>query len=309
MSSSLAPLSESAIVTKLRSVGCVFAEDEARLLVDAARTPAELTAMVDRRVAGQPLEHILGWVEFCGMRIAVDPDVFVPRQRTELLVRHAISLVTSADRTPSHPHTVILDLCCGSGALGVALAAALGRIRSARIESGSVDIGPLELYAADIEPAAVRCAHRNVAVMTSGGTEFSSIVRTGEVFEGDLYEPLPSGLRGRVSVLLANAPYVPSEAIGMMPPEARDYEPRGALDGGVDGLDILRRVIAEAPHWLAPGGSVLVETSKRQAPAVVALVAGTALSANVVNSADLGATVVVATLAASIPGRPGDTRP
>src|SRR3979409_941883 len=86
-SPSLPPLS--VIVTRLRAAGCVFAEDEARLLISAARTPADLAAMVDRRAAGLPLEHVLGWAEFCGLRIAVDPGVFVPRRRTEFLIRHA----------------------------------------------------------------------------------------------------------------------------------------------------------------------------------------------------------------------------
>src|SRR5262249_19817993 len=112
-----APLPESAIVTRLRAAGCVFAEDEARLLLATARTPAELSAMVDRRTAGHPLEHVLGWADFCGLRVAVDPGVFVPRRRTEFLVRQAIAIAP--------PRPVVVDLCCGSGAVGAALAAAL----------------------------------------------------------------------------------------------------------------------------------------------------------------------------------------
>src|SRR5262247_1147494 len=85
-----------AAVTRLRAAGCVFPEDEARLLISAALTPAELTAMVDRRAAGLPLEHVLGWAEFCGLRIAVDPGVFVPRRRTEFLVEQAVALARQA---------------------------------------------------------------------------------------------------------------------------------------------------------------------------------------------------------------------
>jgi len=96
MSASPSAHARSAIVTRLRAAGCVFAEDEARLLMSAARTPAGLAAMVDRRAAGQPLEHILGWAEFCGLRIAVDPGVFIPRRRTEFLVRRAAALVRQA---------------------------------------------------------------------------------------------------------------------------------------------------------------------------------------------------------------------
>src|SRR5262245_26965474 len=123
------------LVATLRNAGCVFAEEEARLLLSAAPTPAELAAMVRRRVAGVPLEHVLGWAEFAGLRIAVDSGVFVPRRRTEFLVDQAVAIAP--------PQPVVLDLCCGSGALGVALAAALGRV---------------ELHAADVDPAAVRCA-------------------------------------------------------------------------------------------------------------------------------------------------------
>jgi release factor glutamine methyltransferase len=236
----------------------VFAEDEARLLIHAARTPADLAAMVDRRAAGLPLEHVLGWAEFCGLRIAVDPSVFVPRRRTEFLVRQAVAL--------ARPSAVVVDLCCGSGAVGAALVAALDRV---------------ELYAVDVDPAAVRCARRNIAA-------------GAQLFEGDLYEPLPAALRGRVDVLVANAPYVPTEVVELLPPEARIHEPRVALDGGADGLDVLRRVVAAAPLWLAPGGHLLVETSQRQAPRLVETVARAGLIPRVARSDELNATVVIA---------------
>ena len=270
-SPSLLPLSVSVIVTRLRAVGCVFAEDEAQLLISAARTPADLAAMVDRRAAGLPLEHVLGWAEFCGLRIAVDPGVFVPRRRTEFLVRQAAALarqaVSRAGRAGTRPPAVVVDLCCGSGAVGAALAAALGRI---------------ELHAADIDPAAVRCARRN-------------IVAGGQVYEGDLYEPLPATLRGRIDVLAANVPYVPTEEVGLLPPEARMHEARVALDGGVDGLEVLRRVTAAAPLWLAPGGCLLVETSERQAPRALEAFARHGLIAQVASSSELNATIVIGT--------------
>src|SRR6202166_3453881 len=159
-------VSDSLIVSRLRAAGCVFAEDEARLLLSTARTPDELDAMVDRRVAGLPLEQVLGWAEFCGLRIAVAPGVFVPRRRTEFLVRQAAVLARAG---MARPGDVIVDLCCGAGAIGAALAAALDRA---------------EVHAADIDPAAVRCARQNVP---------------GYVYQGDLYEPLPAALRGRVA--------------------------------------------------------------------------------------------------------------
>jgi release factor glutamine methyltransferase len=262
------PDSLAAIVTRLRAAGCVFAEDEARLLISTARTPADLTAMVDRRAAGLPLEQVLGWAEFCGLRISVEPGVFVPRRRTEFLVRQAAALARDA-AGPAEP-VVVVDLCCGSGALGVALTAAL---------DGA------ELHAADIEPAAVRCARRNVAAVG------------GQVYEGDLYDPLPAGLRGRVGILLANVPYIPTAEIGMLPAEARLHEPRVALDGGADGLDILRRVADAAPGWLAPGGSLLAETSQRQAPSAAGILARAGLTARVARRDDLNATVVIGTRA------------
>ena len=265
MSLSPPPLSPSAVVSALRSAGCVFAEDEARLLISTAPTPAELTAMVGRRIAGLPLEHVLGWAEFCGRRIAVDPGVFVPRRRTEFLVRQALA-PHSPPRT-GRP-TVVVDLCCGSGAVGAALAAALG---------------PVELHAVDIDPSAVRCARRNVAA--AGGL----------VHHGDLYEPLPAALHGRVEVLVANVPYVPTGAIGLLPPEARDHEPLVALDGGADGLEVLRRVTASAARWLAPGGRLLVETSERQAASAVEAFEDAGLAPRVTRSEELYATVVIGT--------------
>ncbi|MEV6863810.1 putative protein N(5)-glutamine methyltransferase [Streptosporangium subroseum] len=312
-----APLSRSVIVTRLRAVGCVFAEDEAELLISTAPTPADLAAMVERRVTGLPLEHVLGWAEFCGLRITVNPGVFVPRRRTEFLARQATALARqtagltdqvvtpirhrlvspvdqatasarpaadpvgstafnastdSTDQALARPRTVVVDLCCGSGAVGAALVAALGRV---------------ELHAVDIDPAEVLCARRNVAA-------------GGQVYEGDLYEPLPARLRGRVDILVASAPYVPTEAIGLLPPEARIYEPWVALDGGADGLDIVRRVIAEASQWLAPGGYLLVETSERQAPQTVEAFTRNGLIPRVASSDDLDATVVIGTLNSTV---------
>jgi len=247
----------------LRAAGCVFAEDEARLLISAAGDPERLRVMVERRAAGLPLEHVVGWAEFRGARIAVDPGVFVPRRRTEFLVGEAIAL--------GRPGAVVLDLCCGSGAVGAALAAALTGV---------------ELHAADLDPAAVRCARRNVAAAG------------GRVYEGDLFAPLPAGLRGRVDILAANVPYVPTGSVGFLPPEARDHEARIALDGGPDGLDVLRRVAAEARDWLAPGGVLLFETSEDQAPRALAVVRAGGLRARVATDEELYATVVIGTRSA-----------
>ncbi|MEV7773542.1 putative protein N(5)-glutamine methyltransferase [Kitasatospora sp. NPDC086791] len=255
----------SSVVSRLRAAGCVFAEDEARILLTAAASPAELAAMVRARAEGRPLEHVVGWAEFAGLRIAVDPGVFVPRRRSEFLAAAATALTGP----PRGPGSVVLDLCCGSGALGAAVAA------------GSAH--PVELYAADIAADAVRCARRNLA-----GTG-------ARVHEGDLFAALPGELRGRVDVLIANVPYVPTGDLGLLPPEARLHEARPALDGGPDGLDVLRRVVAEAPRWLAADGALLFETSERQVAAALAVTRAAGLAAVASRHEDLDATVVTAT--------------
>ena len=254
------PLSREAIAARLRAAGCVWAEEEADLLISAARTPADRSALVDRRAAGQPLEHVLGWAEFCGLRIAVDPAVFVPRRRTEFLAGQAVAL--------ARPGAVVVDLCCGTGALGAVLAAAVDQA---------------EVHAADIDPAAVRCARRNLAAAG------------GRVYQGDLFGPLPAALRGRVGILLANVPYVPTGEVGLLPLEAREHEARVALDGGPDGLAVLRRVASGAAEWLAPGGHLLSEISERQVAAATEAVTRAGLAARVTGSEEHGATVLIAT--------------
>lgn len=257
------------LVARLRAAGCVFAEEEARLLTASATSAGELEALVERRANGMPLEHLLGWAEFCGLRIGVDTGVFVPRRRTEFLVRQATMLLRESRPSFAPGSTrlpVVVDLCCGSGAVGAALA---------------VRAGPVELHASDIDADAVRCARRNLGP------------HGGEVYQGDLYGPLPARLRGRIDVLAVNAPYVPSTGIPTMPQEARLHEPLICLDGGADGLDVQRRVAAAAPQWLVPGGHLLVETSLRQAPLTVDLFLRNGLTARVASSEELDATVVI----------------
>jgi release factor glutamine methyltransferase len=229
----LDPAAVDRLVRRLRMAGCVFAEEEAAQLVEAAHDEAALESLVRRRESGEPLEQLVGWVDFYGLRLAVAPGVFVPRQRTRLLVDEVVALVGPGD--------VVVDLGCGVGAIAAAVRAAVPGV---------------EVYAVDIDPDAVACARRNLP------SEW--------VFDGDLYDPLPPELRGHVDVVVANAPYVPTEAIAQMPREARDHEHRIALDGGPDGLDVQRRVIAAAPAWLRAGGHVLVETGRSQLEATTA---------------------------------------
>jgi release factor glutamine methyltransferase len=217
--------------------------------------------MTQKRIDGWPLEQVLGRAELCGVRVHVCDGVFVPRRRSELLVREALAV---ASRVSGRP--VVLDLCCGTGAVGVAVATLLG---------------DAELHASDLDPGSISCAGRLVHGLG------------GALYLGDLYDALPDSLRGRVDVLVANAPYVPTGELAFMPIEAREHEPRIALDGGADGVDIQHRVVVGAREWLAPGGVLLVETSARQVPLTVVAFEAAGFVVRVVADEDLDATVVV----------------
>jgi release factor glutamine methyltransferase len=200
------------VIERLRAAGSVFAEDEARLLGDDE-------ALIARRIAGERIEHVLGWTEFCGLRIEVDPGVFIPRPQTEALAEHAAAL------TPA----VALDLFAGSGAIACVVKA---RNPSARV------------VAAELDQVALACAQRN--------TERFGV----ELVAADVDNGVPPELAGTVDVITANVPYVPSGELPFVP---HDGEPESALDGGADGERWVRRVIEIAPRWLAPGGGVLFE--------------------------------------------------
>jgi len=251
---------EDELVARLRRAGCVFAEDEARLLLEAATDDGALEAMIVRRVAGEPLEQVLGWALFDGLQIRVTPGVFVPRRRSELLVAAAVRALDGR-REP-----VVVDLCCGSGALGAAVAAR---------RPGAV------VHAADVDPDAVACARLNLP--------------PDRVHQGDLFDALPPVLRGRVDVVVVNAPYVPTDAIALMPPEARDHEHRVALDGGADGLDLHRRIAERVVDWLTPTGAVAIETSRAQAATTARVLRAAGLDVRTVRDEDLDATAVVGT--------------
>lgn len=260
------------LVARLRAAGCVFAEDEAAVLRSATDEPAALEAMVRRRETGTPLEVVVGWADFAGRRILIDEGVFVPRPRTEALVRVAIE--RGAAGAP------VLDLCCGSGAVGLVVADALGSA----------------LVATDVDPAAVACARRNGV----------------DALLGDLYAPLgapaPSLVRndtsdgprahfrtgrGPFGLITLVAPYVPTGEIDLLPREARLFEPPVTLDGGADGLAVVRRAVAEAPAWLAEGGWFVTEVSERQGDAVAEAMRAAGLRASVERDDELDTTVAV----------------
>ncbi|MGN6330399.1 MAG: putative protein N(5)-glutamine methyltransferase [Motilibacteraceae bacterium] len=261
------------VVARLRAAGCVFAEKEAQLLQQAAADQDQLDALVRRRVEGSPLEHVVGWAEFCGLRILLDSGVFVPRPRTELMARCAVD---RAVRCAGGAAPVVVDLCCGSGAVAAAVLAA---------------VPDAVVHAADVDPAAVRCARRNLPGRP--------------VHEGDLFDALPPTLRGTIDVLAANVPYVPTDQLAFLPVEARDHEPRVALDGGPDGLTLLRRVAAGAVRWLRPGGHVLVEVSARQVSDARSELAAAGLEPELVEDDELDARVLLGQRPLIGSGRPG----
>ncbi len=217
------------LVARLRAAGCVFAEQEASVLSAAAGSPADLERMLAQRETGAPLEYVVGWARFGGLRIAVGPGVFIPRRRSEFLLETALARIP-ADAT-------VLDLCCGSGALA---AAVLARRPATR------------MWACDADPLAASWARRNLPA--------SAVVAVG-----DLFAALPCDARGRFDVIIANAPYVPSAALALLPAETR-HEPVFGLDGGADGLDLHRRIAAQARTWLRPRGVLLVEVAPAEVP-------------------------------------------
>ena len=207
------------------------AEAEAALLKAAAADPDDLEMLVRRRTAGEPLAWVVGGVDFCGLRLKVHPGVYVPRWQTEALAERAASLLP--------PQGTAVDLCTGAGAIAAVL--------KARRPAATV-------VATDIDPGAVACARANGV----------------EALLGDLDTPLPPALHGAVDVITAVVPYVPVDELVFLPRDVVAFEPRRALDGGRDGLEVLCSVAGRGAPWLRPGGWLLVEIGGRQAAAVIA---------------------------------------
>jgi release factor glutamine methyltransferase len=228
------------IVRTLAGGGCVAPGAEADALLGAsAGGVGPIEELVARRLRGEPLAWITGSVVFCGVRVRIDPGVFVPRPHTEWLARRAIDLLPAQG--------IAVDLCTGSGVVAAVIAPARPRAT---------------VIATDIDPVAVACARRNG-------------VRT---LQGDLDEPLPRSLRERVDVMTAVVPYVPSEELHLLPRDVVAHEPLHALDGGPRGTTVLARAAVATARWLRPGGSVLLELGGDQADAVASLLSDAGLS-------------------------------
>lgn len=229
-----------AIVGRLRAAGCVFAEDEARLLLDRLDTPDDIESALRRRVAGEPLEHVLGVAMFCGLPIAVRPPVFIPRRRAEVLALAAV------DNVRGRPDgATVLDLGCGSAAIAAVVAAASSTAR---------------VWASDVSAEAVAVARLNAVRYEIG------------VVRSDWWSDIPAELSRGVDVVVAYLPHVPDDRLDEVPADYRRAEQELAISGGPDGMDPLRRVLDGLPHWLAPGGSFLTLLAVEQRGPAVTLV-------------------------------------
>lgn len=246
-----------ALVSRLRAAGCVFADEEAAALRGVAAGEDELERMTARRLSGEPLEVVVGFASFGGLRIPLVAGVFVPRLRTELVARLAVQAAP--------PSSIVVDLCCGSGAIAAAIA------------SGRPD---LTVWAADIDPAAATLAATTLAAY--GATAIVS----------DMDDALPASLVGSVAVVASCPPYVPTREVALMPLEARAHEPILALDGGPDGVSLQARVFEAAKRLLAPDGVCIVETSEHLLDATLAAAATAGLTTRVETDDGIGAVVV-----------------
>ena len=237
----------------LRLLAAVLGTEGLTLYVEPQRpvdaeAAARFRALVDRRATHEPLQHIMGFEEFRGLRITVTPDVLIPRPETEGLVERALELL--ADRRGA----LVADIGTGSGAIACALAAA-------RTD--------LEVLAVDQSLGALAVASDNVR-----GLGLSSRVR---LLAGDLLDPLAS-LSGSLDMIVANPPYIPSGVIPTLPVEVGRFEPHLALDGGPDGMRVLRRIISQAAGFLRPGAWLVMEIGEEQAGALASLMAAEGFS-------------------------------
>ena len=226
-----------AVVARLRAAGCVFAEDEAAILLETAgEDGAVLESLVAQRAAGAPLEPLVGWVRFGSLRLSVGPGVFVPRQRSLQLARAAVHVA----REQSRP--VMLEPFCGVAPIAASVGAA---------------VPGAEVHAADIDSTALDHARRN---LPTGAGVHQSAGLAG----------VPQELHGRLTLVASVPPYVPTTATPFIPREALEHEPEAALFAGADGLDHVRSLVDDLVGWLEPNGVALIELNRQQYRAAAA---------------------------------------
>jgi release factor glutamine methyltransferase len=226
---------------------------------------ATLKSWVERRGQGEPVAYIRGFKEWNGIRLLTDARALIPRPETELLVEDAVEEI--ANRLVRDERTIIAwDVGTGSGAVAVALAR---RFRSA------LTLGRVRLLASDVSPEAVELASDNLAAQ---GAEHLVTLAVGDLLDADRFT--------RPDVVVANLPYVPGELVAAGEGSLA-WEPDLALDGGPDGLDVVRRLAAQLPDRLAPDGTVLLEIGAEQADAIRAMAAVLPGNWSVASRADL----------------------
>ena len=222
------------ITRALEMAGCVAADEEAEELIQTAHGDGELQRMLARRLTGEPLAWITGRTNFCGLEIAIEPGVYVPRWQSEPLALMAARLLPPTGQG--------VDLCTGAGSIAMVM-------QSARPDA--------KVVATEIDPLAANCARRNGLV----------------VYEGSLDEPLPARLASCIDVMTGVLPYVPDDAFHFLPRDVQRFEPRRALDGGKGGLELLSTVVRRSPRWIKSGGWLLLEVGGDQNDEMTAMMA------------------------------------
>ncbi|MHC4252208.1 MAG: peptide chain release factor N(5)-glutamine methyltransferase, partial [Planctomycetota bacterium] len=215
---------------------------------------AKLRELVRRRGTREPAQHILGTTGFYGLEIATDPRALIPRRETEMLVDRALEV---APEVAGERPVAVLDLGTGSGAVALALAKGLAESSAGTLADGA------RVVAADSSPDAIALAIANA--------EKLGLAERVRFVESDLFSALGDG--ETFDIIVANLPYVPTGELDTLEPEVRDHEPRAALDGGADGLDVVRACISAAPPFVRPGGWMLMEVGSGQAEVVTGLLA------------------------------------
>ena len=195
--------------------------------------------VVRRRAGGEPLQHILGEVEFYSRAFKVERGVFIPRPETERLVEIAAGLLAPGDRNLLEPRAV--EIGCGTGVVAVSLA---------------LEVPRLAVWAVDANPAAVSLSRRNA--------HRHGVEGRVTVLEGSRFDPVPKHLKGELDLVVSNPPYVRSGEIPELAAEVKDYDPHLALDGGPDGLRFYRALASGVGAWLRPGGALAVEIGAEQ---------------------------------------------